>query len=82
MSLSLPPSERRKEAKDLKQNFDQLGELQLDAVYALLKIGARLLFVRSALVSPLAILEHGEQYLTVDDEGRIDLHPAIKIRSH
>lgn len=82
MSATLPPAERRNDPKDLRQNFEILGELQLDAVYALMKVGARLLFVRAAQLAPLAVLEHGSHYITVDDEGKIDLHPAISIRSH
>ncbi|EKE74025.1 hypothetical protein [Gallaecimonas xiamenensis] len=75
-------SERRYQVRDLRQNFEVLDELQLDAVYALMKVGARLLFVRDVQYMPLAILEHGGHYITVDLDGRIDLHPALSIRSH
>ncbi|WKE66591.1 hypothetical protein PVT67_04895 [Gallaecimonas kandeliae] len=59
-----------------------MDELQLDAVYALMKVGARLLFVRGIVHSPLAVLEHSGHYITVDADGRIDLHPALHIRNH
>ncbi|WP_406663785.1 hypothetical protein [Gallaecimonas sp. GXIMD1310] len=67
---------------NLQQNFEMLDEMQLDAVYALMKVGARLLFVRNAQQDPLAILEHNSHYITVGADGHIDLHPAVKIRSH
>ncbi|WP_341503360.1 hypothetical protein [Gallaecimonas sp. GXIMD4217] len=75
-------SERRRESRSLRDNFDLLDEPQLDAVYALMKVGAQLLFVRNAVYCPLAILSHDGNYITVDASGEIDLHPAIHIRTH
>ncbi|MDX3772680.1 hypothetical protein QE250_00965 [Chromatiaceae bacterium AAb-1] len=72
--------DRRHTDKDLYYFWETLNPAQQFSVIELQRFGYELMFVRQTADNSLAVLFNNSRMASVDQNGQIDIDPAIQLR--